>query len=108
MGGSSSGDIIGMLEVIASDFARLSSDTKAAETQAEMEYKSYMEDAEADKKAHHDDAFEKKLLKDKKEHENHMVKKDLSEVEKELDGALKYFEELKPSCIQQKVSFEER
>merc|ERR1719453_2979586 len=41
---SSQGGVIGMLEVIQSDFARVETDTRAAETQAAAEYKSFMRD----------------------------------------------------------------
>merc|ERR1712100_699791 len=47
--GGESGGVIGMLEVIQSDFARLESETKAAEDQAQKEYDEFMTDSEVDK-----------------------------------------------------------
>merc|ERR1719378_103042 len=44
---SSKGGIVGMLEVIASDFARLNADTKASENSAAAEYASFMEESKA-------------------------------------------------------------
>merc|ERR1719191_629326 len=44
-----SGGVIGMLEVIESDFARLEADTKAAEATAQKEYDQFMKDSEIDK-----------------------------------------------------------
>merc|ERR1719420_865348 len=44
-----SGGVIGMLEVIESDFARLESETKAAEATAQKEYDEFMTDSEVDK-----------------------------------------------------------
>jgi len=81
---ASSGGVLGMLEVILTDFARLESTTEGGETQASTEYDTYMKDAKADKKQKHEDAFEKKMEQDKKEHELHMTKKDLKESSKEL------------------------
>merc|ERR1719456_1833377 len=48
---SESGGVIGMLEVIESDFARLETDTKSAEELAQKEYDEFMTDASADKAA---------------------------------------------------------
>merc|ERR1719428_1262570 len=44
-----SGGVVGMLEVIMSDFARLEAETKAAEEQAQKEYDEFMTDSEVDK-----------------------------------------------------------
>merc|ERR1719424_2203709 len=43
------GGVVGMLEVIESDFARLESDTKAAEATAQKEYDQFMTDSKVDK-----------------------------------------------------------
>merc|ERR1712232_1090592 len=42
------GGVVGMLEVIESDFARLESDTKAAEATAQKEYDTFMTDSKVD------------------------------------------------------------
>merc|ERR1719230_1388733 len=47
--GAESGGVVGMLEVIESDFARLESDTKAAEATAQKEYDEFMTDSKVDK-----------------------------------------------------------
>merc|ERR1719327_1161399 len=47
--GAESGGVVGMTEVIASDFARLESETSAAEAAAAKEYDSFMKDATMDK-----------------------------------------------------------
>merc|ERR1711865_402981 len=43
------GGVIGMLEVIQSDFARLEAETKAAEAQAQKDYDDFMTDSSVDK-----------------------------------------------------------
>merc|ERR1719215_1664585 len=43
------GGVVGMLEVIESDFARLEADTKASEATAQKEYDSFMTDSQVDK-----------------------------------------------------------
>merc|ERR1719213_664762 len=46
---SSGGGVVGMLEVIESDLARLEADTKAAEASAQKEYDEFMTDSKVDK-----------------------------------------------------------
>merc|ERR1711956_164175 len=48
---SENGGVVGMLEVIESDFARLEADTKAAEASAQKEYDTFMTDSKVDKEA---------------------------------------------------------
>merc|ERR1719178_25644 len=43
------GGVVGMLEVIESDFARLESETKASEATAQKEYDAFMTDSKVDK-----------------------------------------------------------
>merc|ERR1711957_279350 len=46
--GAESGGVVGMLEVIQSDFARLESDTKASEATAQKEYDQFMTESKVD------------------------------------------------------------
>ena len=48
-GPQDSSGVIGMLEVIESDFARLESDTKASEATSQKEYDEFMTDSKVDK-----------------------------------------------------------
>merc|ERR1719282_1035011 len=49
--GGESGGVVGMLEVIASDFTRLEAETKTAEIEAQKEYDQFMSDSNEDKAA---------------------------------------------------------
>merc|ERR1719487_1853875 len=60
MGGAKKG-VIGMLEVIQSDFARLESDTTVAESAAAKEYDRFMAESKRLKEDKHDLGFKKKL-----------------------------------------------
>jgi hypothetical protein len=102
------GGVISMLEVIMSDFARVETDTRAAETQAAAEYKTFMADSEADLKAKHDAEFKLSLEKDQTEFEKAQLEKHLAATAKQLDMANAYYDELKPQCVEVHVSFEER
>merc|ERR1719157_217208 len=102
------GGVVGMLEVIESDFARLESETKAAEATAQKEYDDFMTDSAVDKAAKQTD-IEHKTTK-KQDQEQALVSKneDLEGTQKELDAALAYFDKLKPSCVDSGVSYEDR
>mmetsp|Transcript_123047 Transcript_123047/g.344423 ORF Transcript_123047/g.344423 Transcript_123047/m.344423 type:complete len:314 (+) Transcript_123047:70-1011(+) len=102
------GGVIGMLEVIESDFARLKAETETAETQAASEYDKFMAESTASKKAKHEEEFKLKLDKDQAEFEREQTQKDLRAVEEELAKANEYFETLKPACLQVHVNWEER
>jgi hypothetical protein len=105
---SAKGGVVGMLEVISSDFARLFADTKAAEDAAKKEYDSFMKDATASKKAKHDLEFKTSLKMDQAEFDKSETQKDLEATQEELDRALDYQEYLKPVCLEVHVSYEER
>merc|ERR1719162_2140320 len=106
--GSAKTGVVGMLEVIVSDFARLFADTKASEDAAATEYKEFMSDANASVKAKHDLEFKTKLKKDQAQFEKGEQAKDLKATQTELDKALAYQQHLKPVCLEVHVSYEER
>lgn len=105
---SAKGGIVGMLEVIVSDFVRLNAQTKSAEIQAAAEYDSFSRDAKADKIAKHKLEVKTKLEKDQTEFDKTNAEKMLKGVDEELSKANAYFDQLKPECIEIKVSYEER
>jgi len=105
---SSNGGVVGMLEVIQSDFARVEADTTAEETQAVAEYKAFTAEAEATLKSKHDEEFKTSLAKDKAEFAKEQLEKNLASSSKQLAMADSYYSELKPQCIEVHVSFEER
>jgi len=102
------GGVVGMLEVIESDFARLEAETKADEVTAQKEYDTFMTDSKVDKAAKVKD-IEHKTAKRQDENQALTVKReDLEGTQKELDAALAYFDKLKPSCVDAGVSYEDR
>lgn len=105
---AASGGVIGMLEVIQSDFARLEAETSAAEVSAQKEYNQYMTDSEV-AKAQKEKDIEHKTAK-KQDHEQALITKtaDLDGTQKELDAALAYYDKLKPSCVDAGVSYDDR
>jgi len=106
--GAASGGVVGMLEVIVSDFVRLVAETKNAEAMGAAEYDKFVDDAKADKEYKHKTEVKTKLEKDQEQFEIARSKKMLVGVNEELAAANDYFEVLKPECIEVKVSYEER
>jgi len=103
-----SGGVVGMLEVIESDFARLEADTKASEASASKEYDTFMTDSAVDKTKKATDIEHKTAKKQDEEQALTQKRADLEGTQKELDAALAYFDKLKPSCVDSGVSFEDR
>ena len=106
--GAESGGVIGMLEVVQSDFARLETETSAAEETAQKSYDEFMTESKVDKAQKSKDS-EHKTAK-KQDHDQALVTKnsDLEGTQKELDAALSYYDKLKPSCVDAGTSYEDR
>jgi len=102
------GGVIGMLEVIESDFARLEAETKAAEATAQKQYDEFMTKSKVDKAAKEQDILHKTAKKQDEEQALVVKKADLEGTQKELDAALAYFDKLKPSCVDAGVSYDDR
>merc|ERR1711972_89754 len=105
---SENGGVVGMLEVIESDFARLEAETRAAEVTSQKEYDTFMTDSKVDKAAKVKDIEHKTAKKQDEEQALTVKKDDLEGTQKELDAALAYFDKLKPSCVDAGVSYEDR
>merc|ERR1712151_932534 len=102
------GGVIGMLEVIESDFARLEAETTAAEATAQKEYDIFMTDSKVDKAAKVKDIEHKEAKKQDETQALTVKREDLEGTQKELDAALAYYDKLKPSCVDAGVSYEDR
>merc|ERR1719164_40636 len=106
--GAENGGVVGMIEVIQSDFARLEAETTASEAESQKEYDTFMSDSAVDKAQKSSDI---EHLGAKKQNDEQILtekKADLDGEQKELDAALKYFEKLKPSCVDAGESYEDR
>jgi hypothetical protein len=103
-----SGGILGMLEVVLSDFARLESETSAAEDQAASAYAKFMDEsnesvAVKDTTMKHNDNRRQQA-----EENNRKVKKELKLTQEELDAAMDYYGKLKADCIDTGLSYADR
>jgi len=106
--GGENGGVVGMIEVINSDFARLESETSTAEDTAAKEYEEFMNNSQVDKAQRTKDIANKEGKKQNKEQMLQEAKSDLDGTQKELDAALSYYDKLKPSCVDAGESYEDR
>jgi len=106
--GMAGGGVVGMLEVIQSDFVRLETETTSAEDKAAKAFTEFSRDSSKDKAIKEMDLKHTLNSKTEKESELADAKKDLAGTQEELDAALAYFEKLKPSCVEAGQSYEER
>jgi len=103
-----SGGIIGMLEVILSDFARLETETSAAEETQASEYQKFMDESNEDIAVKEAEIEHKSKAKDMCEETISELNKKLALTQEELDKALDYYDKLKKECIDTGFSYEER
>merc|ERR1719487_2103941 len=80
---SENGGVMGMLEVIESDFARLQSDTEAAEATSQKEYDTFMTDSTVDKESKETDISHKTSKKQNEEQTLVEKNEDLQGTQKE-------------------------
>lgn len=93
------GGVVGLLEVIQSDFARLEAETRSSEVKAQKEYDAFMTASRTTKDMKQTD-LEHKNAKKQDASQDLVVKEDyLEDTQSELNAALAYFDKLKPSCI---------
>merc|ERR1719262_1278384 len=103
------GGVVGMMEVIQSDFERLEAETTAAEAAADKEFTQLKNDTNMDKTQKTKDVEHKTEKKENQANELQEKKSDLAGTPKELDAALAYHEKLKPTCVSGgEESFEDR
>jgi len=103
-----SGGVLGMLDVILSDFARLESETSSSEDQAAAAYTKFMADSTQDvevKTTEMKHAEGKKIQVAETLGETKNV---LELTQKELTAALDYYAKLKADCVDEGLTYAER
>jgi len=106
--GDAGGGIMGMLEVIISDFERLEGETSEAEHTAQSEYEAFMADSSEDKAVKEADTKHKTSNLQRIKSDLATAKKDMMITGEELSAAMAYYDKLKPSCVEAGESYEER
>merc|ERR1719253_119358 len=103
-----SGGVVGMLEVIESDFSRLEVTTTTGEAEAVSQYKKFKAASEQDIAVTQADVDHKTGRVQTVSEMLSSSKVSLEQTEKQLAAAKEYYEKLKPSCVDAGMSFEER
>eukprot|EP00933_Yihiella_yeosuensis_P040584 TRINITY_DN348_c0_g2_i1.p1 TRINITY_DN348_c0_g2~~TRINITY_DN348_c0_g2_i1.p1 ORF type:complete len:665 (+),score=214.21 TRINITY_DN348_c0_g2_i1:72-2066(+) len=105
--GGQSGGVVGMLEVIAADFARLESETSAQEEMSQRAYETLESETKVEVSGKETDIkhFSAKATEQKSDVDNKKV--ELEGAQKELDAANKYFGELESQCLSTAESHQE-
>lgn len=102
------GGVVGFLEVIQSDFARLETETKSDEATAAKEYQEFMSASAVNKMSMTKDVEFKTDKKATTAGKKQSAEADRDGAQKELDAANAYFEKLKPACLESGTTYEDR
>jgi len=105
---ASSGGVLSMLEVIQSDFARLEADTITAESTSTEKHTKSLSDISASIEATETTAQHEQETKQREEAELADKRTDLVNAQKELEAANTYFDQLKPTCLNSGMTYEQR
>jgi hypothetical protein len=106
--GAENGGVLGMIEVIQSDFSRLEAETTASEGEASKQYEEFMNDSKVDKTQKQADLDHATSGKQNQEQALQETQTDLAGTQKELTAAETYYEKLKPACVNSGDSYEDR
>merc|ERR1719160_1420781 len=106
--GQGNDGVLGLLEVIESDFARLIAETTSAEQESARVFERFSNDSAEDKAVKTTDMRTKTSTRTRKQSALAETEKDLKTTKEELAAAMDYYEKLKPSCVDAGVSYEER
>jgi hypothetical protein len=106
--GGENGGVVGMLEVIQADFARLEAETGSSEMEAEKAFDRFSAESAQDKAVKSTQLDHREKTRTKKKGDLQDTSKDLKATQGELDAALVYYDKLKPSCVDAGVSYSDR
>jgi len=105
---STSGGVLGMLDVCLSDFARLETETSVAEQQAQTAYEQFMAESTEDSEVKGVEKEHKEGKRDTASELLRSTKKELELTQDELGKAMEYYEKLKADCLDAGFSYEDR
>jgi len=106
--GMEGGGVMGMLEVILSDFQRLESETTQSEDTSNAEFTGFTNDSQMARATKSKDVEMKEEAKQQADSNASTDKNNLDATQSEFDAAMKYFEQLKPSCVDAGLDYDDR
>jgi len=102
------GGVIDFLEVILSDFARLESETIAAEASETDSYDTFMFESKKDKALKEGESKNKDGTKTDREGALHTADEERKSNQDQLDKANAYYDKLKPTCVDSGINYDDR
>merc|ERR1719401_1990408 len=105
---SGAGGVVGMLEVIKSDFVRTIKETEKAEDEAEQDHKTFTAETTASQKSKEESEKAKKKEKSDLDKEFDAEKDNLDKKTDTLVTTIEELIELKKTCVDTGMSYEER
>jgi len=106
--GMGNGGVIGMLEVIESDFAAVIADTTASEAESARVFEQFSNDSNQDKAVKNTELNHRRNKQTQKESDLQQAKNDLKTSQSELQAAVDYYQKLKPTCVEVAMSYADR
>jgi len=102
------GGVLALMQQVLEDFARVETDTRNQESTQENEYQEFKTDTNRSLAVNKQTVDNKQTKKARTESDMQKTVRDLEGTQEELDAANRYHEKLKPSCVHQQPSHEER
>jgi len=106
--GMANGGVLGLMEVVQSDFSKVIAETNASEAEAAKAYSQFMADSSQDKAVKSTEQTHKQHEGQRKSSALATAQKDLRITQDELHAAMEYYEKLKPSCEEKVVTYAEK
>mmetsp|Transcript_145852 Transcript_145852/g.268929 ORF Transcript_145852/g.268929 Transcript_145852/m.268929 type:complete len:678 (+) Transcript_145852:68-2101(+) len=103
-----SGGIMGMLDVILSDFVRLETETTTSEDADATSYQKFMDESTEDLKVKETESTHLSNKNDETKADMRELTEMIESTQKELDAALTYYAKLKADCVDTGFSYELR
>jgi len=101
-------NVINMLSILLSDFAKLEAETQADESQAAQEFKKFMNESKQNKAVKERDNEMQKSERDEQANNEQEAKDELENTMAENKAALAVYEKLKKKCVDTGLSYEDR
>jgi len=102
------GGVLGMLQVILSDFVKLAARTEAQEEADTREFDAFTEASRVEIAQREQDLKHRQSSTQKQTTEKEEAEQDLRTMTLQLDSDLDYFEKLKPTCVHTDMSHEDK
>jgi len=106
--GMENGGVLGMLEIIESDFADLIAETTAFEAESARVFEKFTNDSNQNTAVKNTEMKHKENKKTQKQSDLQQAKNDLRVAQKELVAATDYFAKLKPQCVEEAMSYADK